>query len=291
MSTEIATAGAPGGDLETLMRLLSGPAFDACKALAASEFAPKAYAGKPQSIAIAAAQGARLGLDLFSSIQNIAVINGRPTLWGDAMLAVCQRHPHWRGMDVEWSASNGNGEDTVTVTVRRAEGVDIGRYVGRFSVKEARTAGVWEKSGPWSQYPRRMLEIRARSFALRSAFADALMGLMAREELDDGDPQPSTGRIYELKPSAVIVSTRTAEPSPATIGPALTLEPSPAEPKTPREVFAAAVSGARSRGVDGAAIKSALSDLLERAVTTMNDVADAELDRATACVDSLTGDA
>lgn len=290
-STEMVAADVPGemaggGDLGTLMRLLSGGAFDACKALARSDFAPKAYTGKPESIAIAAAMGARLGLDVFSSIQNIAVINGRPTLWGDAMLAVCQSHPHWRGMDVEWSASNGGGEDTVTVTVRRAEGHDVGRYVGRFSVKEARTAGVWEKSGPWTQYPRRMLELRARSFALRSAFADALMGFLAREEMDDSDQPASVGRVYEMKPSVTIIQSPAQEPE----TPALVLEPTPPEPQTPREVFASAVSGARSRGIDGAALKSALSDLFGRTVTSMADVSDAELDRAIACVDSLKGD-
>lgn len=292
-STEMVVADAPGemvggGDLGTLMRLLSGSALDACKAIARSEFAPKSYSNKPESIAIAAAMGARLGLDVFSSIQNIAVINGRPTLWGDAMLAVCQSHPHWRGMDVEWSASNGGGEDTVTVTVRRAEGQDVGRYVGRFSVKEARTAGVWEKTGPWTQYPRRMLELRARSFALRSAFADALMGFLAREEMDDADHAPSGGRVYEMKP-AVALLTRPSSAAPAT--PIATHEAA-AEPESPAPPPAArpiveAVKRAMGRGVDRAFVLSALGDLLGSPVRTSEDVPAEREVEAVECVDAL----
>ena len=36
------------------------------------------------------------------SLQNIAVINGRPSLWGDALIAVCKAHPDWGGMKEEY---------------------------------------------------------------------------------------------------------------------------------------------------------------------------------------------
>ena len=57
----------------------------------------------------------------------------------------------------------------------------------RFSVQDARRAGLWGRPGPWSQYPQRMLQMRARAFALRDAFADVLGGLYLREELEDAD--------------------------------------------------------------------------------------------------------
>lgn len=44
---------------------------------------------------------------------------------------------------------------------------------------------LWGKSGPWQQYPKRMLQMRARGFALRDKFADVLGGLISAEEARD----------------------------------------------------------------------------------------------------------
>jgi hypothetical protein len=55
----------------------------------------------------------------------------------------------------------------------------------QFSVADAKRAGLWGKSGPWTQYPRRMLQLRARGFALRDAFPDVLKGLVTAEEAQD----------------------------------------------------------------------------------------------------------
>jgi hypothetical protein len=159
-------------------------AKDVAGMLAKSELVPKNFQGKPCDILIAGAMGARLGLDLFSALSGIAVVNGRPTLWGDAQLAVCQARPDFGGIKTAWA---GEGDALAcTVTVARKGHADP--YVGAFSVADAKKAGLWSKQGPWSQYPRRMLELRARAFALRSAFADALAGFHAREEIEDETP-------------------------------------------------------------------------------------------------------
>ena len=57
--------------------------------------------------------------------------------------------------------------------------------VVRFSVADAKKAQLWGKSGPWTQYSRRMLQMRARGFALRDAFPDVLRGLVTAEEAQD----------------------------------------------------------------------------------------------------------
>ena len=54
-----------------------------------------------------------------------------------------------------------------------------------FSEEDARRAKLLGKSGPWSQYPERMMQLRARGFALRDAFADVLSGLISGEEAED----------------------------------------------------------------------------------------------------------
>ena len=60
--------------------------------------------------------------------------------------------------------------------------------VAKFSVEDAKRAGLWGKTGPWQAYPKRMMQMRARGFALRDAFADVLKGLMTVEEAWDNTP-------------------------------------------------------------------------------------------------------
>jgi len=136
----------------------------------------------PQTIAIKIQMGAECGLPPMASIQNIAVINGRPSIWGDAMLAVCQGSGLFdlaAFKETYTSAGPGN-VSTATCHVRRLpDGEEI---VRSFSMKDATVAGLAGKAGPWQQYPRRMLQLRARSWALRDAFADVLRGMRATEE-------------------------------------------------------------------------------------------------------------
>ena len=75
---------------------------------------------------------------------------------------------------------------------------------------DAKKAGLWTKQGTWSQYPKRMLELRARSYALRGAYADALLGFHAREEVEDYTDvtahavvreEPRRGRMRSVAPS------------------------------------------------------------------------------------------
>jgi hypothetical protein len=154
----------------------------AAEMLAVSAMVPKAYQGKPGDIIIAAAMGDRLGLDLFSSLAGIACINGRPCIWGDAMLAVCQRHRDWSDFAETFEGDPSDDKYTALCSVTRR-----GRepYVMSFAIWEAKHAGLWGKEGPWTNTPKRMLQMRARAFALRGAFADALAGFHAREEYEE----------------------------------------------------------------------------------------------------------
>jgi hypothetical protein len=52
-------------------------------------------------------------------------------------------------------------------------------------VADAKAAKLWGKSGPWTDYPRRMLKFRARGFVLRDVFGDVLKGLRTAEEVRD----------------------------------------------------------------------------------------------------------
>ncbi len=157
--------------------------------VATSDFCPKEFKGKPADCMIAIQYGMELGLSIMSSVRSIAVINGKPSIYGDALLAVCKGSPVFDHAVFAETESGKGDEWGWTCCVGRIGGRPSSR---RFTVADARTAKLWGKTGPWTFYPGRMLQMRARAFALRDCFADLLSGVISREEAQDyPTPAPS----------------------------------------------------------------------------------------------------
>lgn len=153
-------------------------AMEYAQIIANSTMVPKNYQGKPGDILVAVQMGAELGLKPIQALQNIAVINGRPSVYGDALLALVQAHPSFEDVKEAFDEKT----NTAFCTVKRK---NQDEYTVSFSSEDAKKAELWGKAGPWRQYPKRMLQMRARSFALRDKFADALSGLIMAEEAQD----------------------------------------------------------------------------------------------------------
>ena len=146
------------------------------KHLASSDMVPKDFKGRPENCLIAMQWGAELGLKPLQAIQNIAVINGRPALWGDAVIALV------RGSALcEFVIEDDDGTKATCRVKRRGEP----EQSRAFSMEDAKSAGLLSKQGPWTQYPKRMRQLRARAFALRDVFPDVLRGMPVVEELQD----------------------------------------------------------------------------------------------------------
>ena len=159
--------------------------------LASSSLVPKAYTGKPLDVLVAMQWGAEIGLAPMQALQNIAVINGKPSVYGDAAMALVQASPSCEGIEEFFEGTDGTGNYTAVCIAHRKGRKPV---TARFSVEDAKRAGLWGKQGPWTQYPKRMLQMRARGFALRDAFPDALKGLITVEEAqdfpDEAKPRP-----------------------------------------------------------------------------------------------------
>lgn len=186
--------------------------------LSNSNMVPKAYQNKPQDILVCVQWGMEMGLAPMQALQNIAVINGKPSVYGDAMMALVQASAVCD--DVEEYFENEGTPNPVAVCVAKRK--NRKPVVAKFSVEDAKRAGLWGKQGPWSAYPKRMMQMRARGFALRDAFPDVLKGLISAEEAqdypDEAKPRPAKD-ITPRNPLDMV-----AKPAPAAI-PAMTTDP------------------------------------------------------------------
>lgn len=152
-----------------------------------ANWVPKSYIknGRPDQamVEVGIMHGLEVGLRPMAALQSIAVINGTPSLWGDGMLALVEASGLMEDISETIEPGKG-GDDHAAVCVAKRRGRATPAIV-RFTVGNAKKAGLWGKQGPWTQYPDRMLQLRARAFALRAAFSDVLKGLQMAEEVMD----------------------------------------------------------------------------------------------------------
>ncbi len=161
--------------------------------LAESDMVPKDFKGKPGNCLVAIQWGMEIGLKPLQAMQNIAVINGRPSLWGDAVIALVRSSPL-----CEYIIEEDDGR-TATCKVKRRGEPEQSRS---FSMDDAKAAGLLGKQGPWTQYPKRMRQMRARAFAVRDVFPDVLKGLPVAEEVMDTPTERHMGQVERVEPAA-----------------------------------------------------------------------------------------
>lgn len=169
-----------GGTLTAIVPMDAEQAFRMAELIMKAGWAPKDM-NRPEAITVAIMKGLEVGMKPMQSVQSIAIINGRPCIWGDAAIGLVSGSGLLTGKR-EWIECE--GDQMVARCELHRLGWDM-PITATFSVEDAKSAKLWGKAGPWQQYPKRMLGIRARAFALRDGFADVLTGLQIREEVTD----------------------------------------------------------------------------------------------------------
>lgn len=203
-STALMRGGIQFRDYETGWRL--------AKAIVAANMQPKSFGNGQQATCacfVAMQAGAEIGLSPMQSIQNIAVINGKPGIYGPAALALVEASGKLTDLE-EMVEGQGDQRAAVIVITR------VGRKprTFKFSVADAKRAELWGKKGPWSQYPDRMLIARARGFALRDVFPDVLLGCTHTiEELTNGGAES-----IEQLPTVIVQQQAAAAPAAPALG-------------------------------------------------------------------------
>jgi hypothetical protein len=221
MSPEPETALAPAAPVKTPVRFGMMPTsvdegWRLATMVAKSEFAPKSLRDKPYDCMFVMQFGAEVGLTPMQSLSSVFTSGGgRCSLYGDAMLGIVVRSPLYVDHDEFYEVSiNGvltrraglTGDDlkadsttAVCVFLRKGKRTPVER---RFTIGQARKAGLLGKAGPWSEFPDRMLQMRARSFAARDCFPDLLRGIRSAEEvidLDESEPAPPLAAVPQVR--------------------------------------------------------------------------------------------
>ena len=201
-----------GANFFTQMPRTEAEAYAFCRRVATSMFCPKAF--KPEqflkkiqayekdeakaralaleesieNIFVCFMYGCSLELQPLQALQGIAVVNGIPSLYGDLLYAICKSRAKVQVTE--------NWDDNNKVAYCRVERPGYQPVEQTFGFNDAIFAGLMvqdpktgylrgNKEGPWSTYPKRMCQMRARSLALRDQCPDLLRGLAIYEEAAD----------------------------------------------------------------------------------------------------------
>lgn len=113
-------------------------------AVAKAGMAPKGLE-TPEKAMVAIMHGMEVGMTPMAALQSIAVVNGRPTIWGDGAIGLV------RGSGkCEWIKEriDGDGDNMVAVCEVKRKG-EVDPIRATFSVADAKKASLWGKQGPW----------------------------------------------------------------------------------------------------------------------------------------------
>lgn len=182
-----------GGDVTAIIPRDHVEASRFARAIWDAGLAPSSYKDDKQ-VTVGIMAGLELGVPPIQALSGIAIINGRPAVWGDLAVALAQKG----GMANHEDFFEGEeGADNYTAIYRAWRKGQEKPYEGRFSIADAKRAKLWGNASkqPWILYPYRMLKNRARAFALRDGFADCLKGLAIAEEARDMDTPVVQGQV------------------------------------------------------------------------------------------------
>jgi hypothetical protein len=130
------------------------------------------------------------GLHPAIAMRDYHVIQGRPTLKADAILARFQQ----AGGKVEWETLS---DEAVSGTFSHAQG---GRATITWTFADAQKIGLTGKEN-WKKYPRAMLRARVVSEGVRTVYPGVVVGVYTPEEVQDMGNIPRRGE--ELLPPVI----------------------------------------------------------------------------------------
>lgn len=153
--------------------------------MATSDRLPAAYQNKPANCFVALEFAARIGCNALMVMQNLDIIQGKPSWSSKFMIAIANDCGKYTPIRYEFTGTEGTDDRgcrammTDIATSEKLEGVKV-------TIAMARAEGWIDKKGSkWKTMPELMLRYRAAAFLIRTYAPELVMGLHTVEERRD----------------------------------------------------------------------------------------------------------
>jgi len=147
-----------------------------------SSLLPIALRNKPAEVLQILQMGSELGLKPMQSINSINVIQGKPTISSQLMIALIRQNCPNSFIKIEEDIE----KKIVKCTMARDKSEIDQAYTASWNMDKAKAMGM-DKKDNYLKQPMTMLKWRAVSEAARFVFPDIIMGCYTPEELDQND--------------------------------------------------------------------------------------------------------
>ena len=233
-------------------------------AMAEASLLPRAYQRNPGNVLLAVEMGEALGIPPIQAINDIHVIEGKPSASANLIGALVRKAGHKLRV---------TGDDSqATAQIIRADDPDF-TFEVVWTKARAQQAGLMRKGGNWEKYPAAMLKARAITEAARTACPDALYGVIyTPEELGAQVTEDGT-------PAAPASATSRPAPPRPTLGEAIQNRQTPVQEPISREQWEQIAQALTTAGYEGPAQAQAVSDLLGRQINAPQEITADEADR------------
>lgn len=145
--------------------------------LAQSSLLPKSV-NKEHDIFFVVCAGMELGFPPMAALRSLYAVNGRTALEAKAKAALCLQ----RGAALYFKKTEDTDKAVTWETHRKGASEPA---VSRFTIDDAKHAGLIDKGGPWKQYPRRMMSWKALGFLCDDTYPDVMLGVATKEDFDE----------------------------------------------------------------------------------------------------------
>lgn len=159
-------------------------------AFSGSKMVPQHFQGKPQDTFVAIQMALQLQINPLLCLQNVAVINGRPSFSAQFMIGLANSRGPFAG-PLTWY-TEGKGDD-LSVTCQ-ATLAATGEVVSvNVSMAMAKADG-WTKNAKYRSIPEQMLRYRSATWLIRLYCPEVTCGMQSSDELKDISPQQTLTR-------------------------------------------------------------------------------------------------
>lgn len=150
-----------------------------------SSMVPDTYRGKPDNCFVAVELASRMDVSPVLVMQNLYIVQGKPSWAGQACKALIDGCGKFR--DSDYVLTGNRGDDSWGCYLQAVR-ISTGKLVKgtEVTIKMSKDEGWYGKNGSkWKTMPEQMLKYRAAAFFARTECPEALMGFQTAEEVED----------------------------------------------------------------------------------------------------------